>query len=77
MKPILNLDTLNAVHEAFHFVAKNKLEMDMWLHEEIMRAMHGRELTDDERKHFLVNHFAAEAAQPLSGADSQMQQAGA
>lgn len=48
--PLLDLKTLEAVHEYFEFQAKTDTEMDRWLHEQILRAKHGRDLTEDERK---------------------------
>jgi hypothetical protein len=56
-KPFLDLATLNAVHDVLHFDAKNQLEFDMYLHEQILRARHGRDLTTEEREIFLKGHF--------------------
>lgn len=49
-QPIFDLSTLRAVHEYFEFQAKSDADMDRWLHEEILRAKHGRDLTSEEVK---------------------------
>lgn len=48
--PLFDLKTLEAVHQYFEFQAKTDTEMDHWLHEQILRAQHGRDLTPEEVK---------------------------
>lgn len=55
--PILDLATLHAAHHVLHFKAKNQLEFDMYLHEQIFRAENQREMTQEERDIFLKGHF--------------------
>jgi hypothetical protein len=52
-KPILDLATLRAVHDYYEFEAVTDADFDHYLHEEILRAKHGRDLTEDERRIFL------------------------
>jgi hypothetical protein len=53
-RPILDLATLKVVHDFYEFEAVTDAEFDGFLHEEILRAKYGRDLTEDERRIFLT-----------------------
>ena len=49
IKPILDRATLEAVHDFYEFEATTDAGFDKWLHEQILRARKGRDLTRKER----------------------------
>ena len=49
-EPLYDLATLQRVHEVFEFEVKSDLEMDRWLHVQILRTRLGRDITDEERR---------------------------
>lgn len=51
--PLLDRATLEAVHDYYEFTATTDREMDAWLHEQILRARKGRDLTPEERAMFI------------------------
>lgn len=51
--PILDLATLDAVHNHYEFEAATKDEFDRYLHKQILRAKRGRDLTADELQAFV------------------------